>query len=61
MGLEPTTPSLGKMAFCQLNYFRSRRHLKYSKDNRLYAKLKTDSLRIPDSTSDISSVLLSIT
>jgi len=27
----------------------------------LYAKLKTDSLRIPDSTSDISSVLLSIT
>src|ERR1700680_3250126 len=43
--------SNGKLAFCQLNYSRSSRHLKYSKINRLRARPKSPSLRIPDSPS----------
>src|SRR5260370_74506 len=39
-----------KLAFFQLNYSRSGRHLKYSKNSRLRAKPKSPSLRIPDST-----------
>ena len=40
----------GKLAFFQLNYSRSGRHVKYSKHSRLRAKPKSASLRIPDST-----------
>jgi hypothetical protein len=39
-----------KLAFFQLNYSRSTRHLKYSKINGLRARPKSPSLRIPDST-----------
>gem|GEM_PF-6400626 len=42
--------SNGKLAFFQLNYSRSNRHLKYSKINRLRERPKSPSLRIPDST-----------